>query len=76
MDGTMAAISLTSSLKNGVFEATLNGEPGQTYLIESSENLQVWQLIDIVTLTGDTFVFRDLVDTNQPSRFYRAASAR
>src|SRR5262249_8022833 len=76
MDVPTAEVSLTSRLKNGIFEVTLIGEPGQRYTIESSEDLQVWTPIDTVTLTGNTFTFKHPITTKQACRFYRAAYVR
>jgi hypothetical protein len=71
-----AEVTLGNNVKNGILEVTLLGEPGQTYSIEASENLQVWSPIDTVTLTGKTATLTDLISTNQPCKFYRAVCVR
>jgi hypothetical protein len=75
-DGLTAEVSLSSNFKNGAIEVTLKGEPGQTFLIESSADLQVWSPLDTVTLTGSTATLTDYITVDQPCKFYRAVSKR
>jgi hypothetical protein len=62
-----------SRLADGRFLVRLLGEPGLTYLIEASPNLQNWSALQTITAPASGSI--DLLDetsTNAPSRFYRA----
>ena len=54
---------------------TISGAVGQTYRIESTENLVAtnsWQLLTNITLTVSPFMWCDWSATNRGKRFYRA----
>lgn len=59
-------------LKNGDFSITLNSVDGLTYLVERSEDLEIWVPHDQVTLVGPTVLVTDDGVAGVPSRFYRA----
>jgi hypothetical protein len=53
-------------------QITLSAEPGLTYAIQVSSNLNAWShLTNILNLNG-TFSFVDAQAADQPQRFYRA----
>jgi len=56
---------------DGGFAATLAGEPGRAYAVETSEDLRGWQDWLWVTTVGGTAELRDL-QPDRPARFYRA----
>ena len=67
--GGAFAMSSRTLLDNGSFQATLNGQPGRTYVIEASSDLLNWAPIGTNTLRGTTW---DFVDSNAAaSKFYR-----
>ena len=58
-------------LPDGSFQFTLTGVFGLTYIVEHSENLVTWELLEEVTLVSNTGT---IADGNSPgflSRFYR-----
>ncbi|MDE0861729.1 MAG: hypothetical protein OSA93_16320 [Akkermansiaceae bacterium] len=60
-------------LPDGSFQFTLTGVFGLTYIVEHSENLVTWELLEEVTLVSSTAT---IADGNSPgflSRFYRVA---
>ncbi|MCX8090587.1 MAG: proprotein convertase P-domain-containing protein, partial [Verrucomicrobiae bacterium] len=61
------------TVTNGQVQATLSGEPGQTYVIEASTNLLNWTPLVTNTLPGSgTAKFNDLTAPAFGHRFYRA----
>jgi len=50
----------------------LNGQLGQTYVIEASANLRHWTAISTNILLGPNINFCDPEATSFPQRFYRA----
>ena len=66
--GAVSNVVLSVSLaSNGLVEIGGPGTPGQTYLIQASTNLSVWQT---VATNVAPIQFTDPV-TNLPARFYR-----
>jgi hypothetical protein len=58
---------------NGQVQATLIGEPGQTYVVEGSTNLLDWTPVATNTLPGSgTAKFNDAGAPAFGQRFYRA----
>ena len=52
-----------------------SGIPGETYLIQASENLNSWSTIGTNAANSNgIIVFPDLNATNYTSRFYRLAA--
>lgn len=55
------------------FRIVVNGLPGQTLVLESSENLLAWQPLATNTLSGGQWVYTNTVTGGEPLRFFRAA---
>jgi len=67
-----ARFEAIASLADKRTQITLSAEPGLTYAIQVSSNLNAWShLTNILNVSG-TFSFVDAQATNQPQRFYRA----
>lgn len=60
-------------LPDGSFQFTLTGVFGLTYIVEHSENLVTWELLEEVTLVSSTATIADGNSTGFLSRFYRVA---
>ena len=56
----------------GQFDYLLKGEPGGTYQIEVSADLQQWKSISTNTLTTGTLMFHDPTTQNKTQRIDRA----
>lgn len=56
---------------DGSFAATLTGEPGRAYAVETSEDLRGWQDWLRITTVGGTADLHDPL-AGRPARFYRA----
>ena len=63
---------LASTLQFGSnqFQATFTALPGIEYVVEASEDLQHWGLVQIIQATTPVMSFSD-TETNMPQRFYR-----
>ena len=57
---------------NGSFQFRLLGTDGITYYIESTDDLAIWQPLDIVTTTGGVADVIDPIASYFTQRFYRA----
>ena len=66
-DGTLVA-----ALAQGRQRLTLHGQPGQTYRIESSDNLVDWAGIRTVILISNEFTLEPYLSPDFQHRFYRA----
>jgi subtilisin-like proprotein convertase family protein len=65
----LAAMPINQS---GQFDYLLKGEPGGTYEIEVSTDLQRWTPVSTNTLFTGTLMFHDRPTQNRTQRFYRA----
>lgn len=68
---SIPVLSGSASETNGVFQFSITGTPGASYIIQSSTNLLNW--IPVYTNLSP-FTFTDYSASNYPSRFYRAVS--
>jgi hypothetical protein len=62
---------------NGTERIDLAGAPGETYVIEATDNLaaSIWSVVGTNTASGSgQFSFTDSQSANAPSRFYRLRS--
>ncbi len=59
----------------GLFTFTIVGEDGAQVLVEAAGELDDWEEIDTVTLTGGTLDFSDPESDAVPRRFYRVGPA-
>jgi hypothetical protein len=68
----LAADITSIVISNGEIYITYSGVSNQTYVVQTSTNLEDW--VDLVTnsAVGNLFSFIDLGDTNSNRRFYRA----
>jgi hypothetical protein len=57
------------------FHFQLSGQPGQQYVVETSNNLTDWTLIQTVVLTGSEMEVSDGTNQGLGQRFYRARLA-
>ncbi|MDQ6631914.1 MAG: chitobiase/beta-hexosaminidase C-terminal domain-containing protein, partial [Verrucomicrobiota bacterium] len=57
---------------NGQCEVRINGQVGQTFVIEASTDLTNWAEISTVTLTAPVYFYMDPNAASFTSRFYRA----
>jgi hypothetical protein len=74
--GLSASTKLGGSLNaNGRFKLRLEGEAGQTLVIEASSDLRNWVPLSTNTLKGVTLEFDDPDSGSLSSRFYRARLA-
>jgi subtilisin-like proprotein convertase family protein len=73
-DSALLPPKLTSPTVTGKSspQATLVGQPGQTYIIEASTDLINWTAMCTNTLNGNCWSFVDEKATNFSARFYRA----
>jgi len=63
-----------SILSDGSFQATLQGQPGKTYVIQASVDLTSWTPVSTNTLSGQTGNFVDPHNPSLTRRFYRAVA--
>jgi len=68
------ALSQATWLQAGAFGFSINGAPGQTYVIDTSTNLSDWHALTNLVGSSNPIQFRDTSATNFPSRFYRVHS--
>jgi len=61
-----------AGFNDGVITIKLEGRRGVTYVLEASEDLEVWTPIGTETLQAPSALFFDTVAGNRPARFYRA----
>ncbi|HEV2692269.1 MAG TPA: YDG domain-containing protein, partial [Verrucomicrobiae bacterium] len=69
---TIGKISISPPKFDGTLQATLNGTPGQTFVLQASSDLIHWTPIS--TNVADTNGFISIVESNAiayPSRYYR-----
>lgn len=72
---TAAPALLSGRIVDGGFELTLSGSVGQSYVIQSANDLSgsiQWQTLATLTLTNGNANWRDNAATNRPQRYYRA----
>jgi len=67
-----APVLLSAHATNDVFQFTVSGYPGQTIVIQASQNLAQWTSIRTNTLSGTTWVVVDPASATMPRRYYRA----
>ncbi len=67
--------SLQIILNEGLASVHLFGEPGNTYITESSHDLQAWIPLGTNQLSASTALILDSGTTNDLARFYRARLA-
>jgi hypothetical protein len=67
-----APVLLSAYATNGVFQFTVSGYPGQTIVIQASQNLAQWIPLQTNTLTGTSLVIVDPASAMLPRRYYRA----
>jgi hypothetical protein len=65
----MELVPLSRSLADG-FTLALRGDPGVSYFVEFSSDLQSWTASALTTDAAGTVLFRD--SSQQQFRFYRA----
>lgn len=69
----VASFGSTSITTNGQFQLTLTGQPGQTYIIEASLNLQTWTPVSTnAAAANGVLKFTDPDTANFTQRFYRS----
>ena len=56
----------------GNYQLQIQGQPGQMYLIQSSEDLKHWQTVTTSIAVGGQILFTDPQGVSLPQRFYRA----
>jgi subtilisin-like proprotein convertase family protein len=61
-------------LSDGCARATLQGQPGKSYVIQASTDLLTWTPILTNTLSSNLWNFVDAKSTNYSRRFYRAVA--
>jgi hypothetical protein len=67
-----APVLISAHATNGLFQFTVSGYPGQTLVIQASQNLAQWTSIRTNTLTGTTWFVVDPASATLPRRYYRA----
>ena len=67
------SLSDLTNLRAGGFQFTLNGVAGLTYIVEQTEDLESWFLLEEVTLASSSATVTDPGAANSPRRFYRAS---
>jgi hypothetical protein len=70
--GVNFSIQVGASATPGNVQLLLNGQPNQSYVLQSSTNLSTWQAISTNTLAGNSFSFF-IPTANTGGTFYRAA---
>jgi hypothetical protein len=58
-------------LEDGSIEFTITGIPRRTYVVQHSENLADWRLLEEVTLLSNSTTITDLNNPTATQRFYR-----
>ncbi|MBI2924589.1 MAG: S8 family serine peptidase [Verrucomicrobia bacterium] len=72
VDATTPALLEFRRVYGGNYQLLLQGQPGQTYVIQSSEDLRRWQTVTTSTAVGGQILFTDPQGVSLPQRFYRA----
>jgi uncharacterized repeat protein (TIGR03803 family) len=67
-------ITSLAILPNNGIQLTISGDPGDTFHVLASSDLQTWQTIGPLTNLGGPVCFQDCAATNFPCRFYRLVS--
>lgn len=67
-----APVLLSAHTTNEVFQFVVSGYPGQTIVIQASQDLAQWTSIRTNTLSGTTWLVVDTASTTLPRRYYRA----
>ena len=63
-------------LNTGAMSVSLRGQPGQSYVIEYSEDLKAWNMQNTIVVAADgKAAFTDSAPASAPMRFYRLRSA-
>jgi hypothetical protein len=60
------------SIGDGQFQAQLQGSPGRSYLIQTTQNLNTWSSLRSITLSNSSLDFTDSFCAAVPFRAYRA----
>lgn len=70
-----APVLLSALATNDVFQFTVSGYPGQTIVIQASQDLAQWTPLRTNTLTETTWLVVDPASATLPRRYYRAVLA-
>jgi hypothetical protein len=70
--GANFSIQVRANAPSGNVQFLLNGQPNQSYVLQSSTNLSIWQAVSTNTLASNSFSFF-IPTTNPGGTFYRAA---
>jgi hypothetical protein len=62
---------LRLALEQGIIALKLTGNPGETIVVEASDNPRDWMVIGALTLTGTAGTFVDPAQQQYPRRLYR-----
>ena len=69
----VVAARLAGQFEEGLFRITLTGQPGETYVLQVSEDLQTWtDLASQVVPPGGQVKFTDAQSAGRTQRYYRA----
>lgn len=66
------SVASGQSLAQGRFSLRVQGQPGQKFTIQASDDLRQWSPLNTVTLSGSQADFIDAQAGSFPKRFYRA----
>jgi plastocyanin len=69
---TNAVLSAPRRATNGLFQFTVAGIAGQTYIFQASSNITTWIPLATNVAPADSFIFTDSASTNFQNRVYRA----
>ncbi|PWU20086.1 MAG: hypothetical protein C5B50_04830 [Verrucomicrobia bacterium] len=68
---TNAFLSAPRRATNGLFQLTVTGIAGQTYILQASSNCTAWIPLATNSAPANTFLFTDPASTQFQNRFYR-----
>ena len=68
---TNAVLSAPRRATNGLFQFTVAGIAGQTYVFQASSNITTWSPLTTNVAPSNSFIFTDPASTNLQNRFYR-----
>ena len=68
---SLLAVTAAGLLLNGNFQLVVNGNLGQTYMLQASTNLMDWETVLTFTCTNSPMVVVDPDAGSYPHRFYR-----
>jgi len=60
----------------GAFQLSFSSQPGSTYVVQASIDLQEWASLATLTATGTDTIFTDSESAQMPHRFYRVLVQR